>query len=263
VFFRIRKSRIQCINFYIEIFEVPWIQPFAPPDNLSPFTILEDKSILLKVLVLMIRRHYLTCQIQGLKDNKIGITPIPLEHQFDEEKKHELKLLSRGISIAYSDILIGISNPSVLSGTAALIAKNKGAYQYWSSFGMVHSAGDLLQLFRRRTRTSSIQNTSNVISGGEEFKISINHANLDNFEEIPLEYALAVKKFEFLGKNDALKVGLLQACKRWGMTLRCEGFSKDRKYDDITLGKDDKMSIVYPLAADKWVLDSLLLQGKN
>ena len=151
------------------------------------------------------------------------------------------RFLSRNILNAYGELLFDIQpSPEQSAAVAALIAKNHGAYYYWSSFGKVApSSGDIIYCLNAgRTQTR-------VGSGTETLAMRF-RTTREGLEDVPLEFALGTKKWEQLGENDASKAALIHVSKLFDFEIRCYSRRVDATKRDPRL--------VYPLPVeDDWI----------
>ena len=125
--------------------------------------------------------------------------------------------LKHGIARAYSVFLFGENTLSSSAISLFLISKNKGVYLYFTSIGRVHSSGDILFFIKNQLRESRV-----VTPSGDVYSIELTPStSMSNIDDIPLEYALAMKKYEYLQENDRLKMALLEICRSWKLQLSC------------------------------------------
>lgn len=151
------------------------------------------------------------------------------------------RLLQANTSKMYGELLLGEPlSPLQAAVVAALIAKNHGAYYYWSTFGSPPSSGDIV------TYLKSGQRKLLTMSGDEQFSVQVRHT--DEQEEVALEYAIAMKKWEM--QAGASKAALVHVSKLFNFEIRCYSSRLD------ATGRDPRL--VYPLPAeDNWVEDAI------
>jgi hypothetical protein len=151
------------------------------------------------------------------------------------------RFLAKNISQAFGELLFEI-HPSVeqSAAIAALIAKNHGAYYYWSSFGTPPSSGDIVACLRSGTTRTLVGTPS------EMFAMRFGRTREGLEEDVPLEFALACKTWEHLGENDAIKAALVHVSKLFNFDIRCDSSRIDAQ------GRNPRL--VYPLPKeDDWV----------
>jgi hypothetical protein len=250
------------------LMEFPSVFPF-PPDSRKPVpaALLESESIFPKMIMFFTAKTGLLWRF-SLSEDRTRVLTTPLSMPDDPEplsremlgRGPELRYLRRDIARAYTEFLVGSCRSSEHAAVvAAMIAKNRGLYYYWASFGAVPSSGDVLTYMRRERQTPTA-----VMAGNEVFGISQNPStNYEDIDKIPLEYAVATKKFERLGKNDAIKLALLQVCKAWNLRLTCTSMDDPENtwYRPLVDPENAQVSdeyAVYPIGdADFWIVSAL------
>jgi tetratricopeptide (TPR) repeat protein len=237
-------------------------------------------SVYLKVLALLYTKGYMHWTYQLAEEKGIvAAYPLPNTPEYAHIWPHQPRYLGQGMASAYADVLLG-SCPSAEHAalTAAIMARNTGAYCYWASPGVVQSSQDIVTDIRQYV--DSKYSCPSVYSGSETYTLIFRplrsedkqhvygiaenlteaaEADMirlygatkrDDIEKIPLKYAVAAKKYAYLGENDAIKAALLTVCKLWGITVHCHSTT----YNEECW----RHGIVYPLvAAETWMLAAL------
>ena len=242
--------------------EVPKIYPY-PLDNYNsaPCALLDKDSIILKLIVLLSAKGYISWMFNE-RPTKVLIEHIPNRPEYIAVIKYQPSFIAYNIPKTYLDFLAGNSQSTEQTAViAALIAKNKGSYYYWTSYGAVQSAQDLVTYLKsvQKSPTSAIGSSEMYTTSKKET------TKYDNIDKLTLEYFIVCKKYETLGKNDALKAALIQVCKKWELNLSCTSWRDDAQEDggnpdansilDEIEDSIDNRSLVYPLpAGDIWIL---------
>lgn len=243
------------------LIEVPKIFPH-PLDNQdsAPCPLLDKDSTILKLIALLSAEGYISWMFNEGPTNVL-IEHIPNRPEYTEIRKNQPSFIAYDIPKTYLDFLVGdLQSTEQTAVIAALIAKNKGAYYYWTSFGMVQSAQDVVVYLK-----SGQKSPTSVISCSEMYTTSLKETTkYNNFDKLTLEYLIACKKYEKLGKNDALKSALVQVCKKWELNLSCTSWREDAEEGDVKIANSlldeieapiDDIFLVYPLPApDIWIL---------
>ena len=249
--------------------EVPYVVPFPIDDPTAPPCVLLDKeSIFLKVAIFLASKGYIALMSTFLdEDGRVLLSHIPERLEHVSLRAYRPKYLNQNLARCYADFLLGFCKSSEHAAlVAALIAKNRGAYYYWSSFGRVQSSQDVLLYLRIKQDGPTC-----VYSSNETYFISSHQSTKkESIETIPLEYAVAVKRYENLGENDAIKAALIHVCKLWNISLRCTSFRDDAEEEHKIIGNmpwsslddwiemADKAPAVYPLEPeDRWIITAL------
>jgi hypothetical protein len=203
--------------------EVPAALPH-PVDDAGgiPHPILTTDSVILKVLIFLNASGYIAAPFRVDEERELAaVFPIPPE-SLAHLRSITPRYLRQGISKAYGELLsLACELPEHVAIVGALIAKNAGAFHYWSSIGRVQSSQDVVHDLRSGRGTE-------VISAKEDYILEFTGGTRrDAIEDVPLEYALAAKRYEHLGPNDSIKAALIHVCKTWGITLRCISWRDD------------------------------------
>jgi hypothetical protein len=130
--------------------EVPAV--LYPPRDVSgtgPAPALPTDSVILKLLVLLGVHGYLNAPLRLSPDETVAFPyPVPRDGEFAHLFEGSPRYIEREISQAYGELLAGtcdrVEHTAVV---AALIAKNPGAFHFWSSIGLVQSSSDVLHVF--------------------------------------------------------------------------------------------------------------------
>jgi hypothetical protein len=206
------------------LIEVPRTLPNPSDDPRGiPHPVLATDSVILEVLVLLGVLGYVAAPFQVNPERGLVVVfPILPDGEHAHLRAISPWYLSQGTCKAYAELLsLACEQPEHVAIVGALIAKNAGAFHYWSSIGRVQSSQDVVQDLRLGTGTR-------VISAEEEYILEFtNETRHDAIEDLPLEYALAAKRYEHLGRNDAIKAALIQVCKEWRIVLRCRSHRRD------------------------------------
>jgi hypothetical protein len=229
------------------LFEVPQAIRH-PPDayDAVPHPILPADSVILKVLVLLGVSDQVTAPFQADPQVQTAVLfPILRDTDLAHLRDRSPRYLPRGICRAYGELLgLTCERPEHVAIVGALIAKNPGAFHYWSSIGRVQSSGDVLADLRHGG-----SGPTSVLSGAETYVTDYTAATVrDAIEEVPLEYAVTEKRYQHLGPNDAIKAALIHVCRQWRIDLRCSSQRADANDPDTE-------HPVYPLPLS----DSLLI----
>jgi len=199
--------------------EAPVVVPQTGTGTDIPYAILPIDSVVLKVAVCLAVLGYIALEFVP-NEEMTRVVLFPLLTAPDKQHFSPIvpKYLHDGICKAYGELLFDqCSRPEDAAIVAALIAKNPGAYHYWSSTGEVQSSQDVVVYLRR----GQVQPTS-VITAEEKYTIEVTDTTVrDEIEDLPLEYALTERRYAHLGPNDAIKAALIHVCKRWHIVLRC------------------------------------------
>ena len=245
------------------LIEIPQTFPY-PLDNpsSSPATLLPNDSSCIDIILLLTSGYAAVNSPQEVND-KVFFSRYPNLQEIAHLVPYQPLFLNQNLSKTYAELIFGSSISNKQSAImAALLAKNRGAYYYWSSFGTVQSSRDIVVYLK-----SQQKEPTSVLSASEDYSISSDSASLANIEEIPLEYVTTVKKHQkSIGENDATKAALVQVCKNWNIQLRCVSWRDDaddehKKYgseypEDMEVYWENirKMPLVYPLPnEDLWI----------
>lgn len=244
------------------LIEVPKVVPYPVDDpDSKPCALLDYDSIFLKMVALLFVKRYIALILMADDSGtKFLIGHIPNQPEYENLKSFQPKFIGQGIAKTHGDILLGSCKFAEKAAIiAALIAKNNGAYSYWSSFGRVQSSQDVLLYLKNGQKIPT-----SVLSANELYTISINESTkYEGLEKIPIEYAVASKKSEHLGENNAIKVGLLHVCNLWGIQLRCKSFRDDEPLEQFInveqlINEFGQMPCVLPLDPnDSWIITYL------
>ena len=236
------------------LIEAPKIFPY-PLDNYNsaPCPLFNADSISLRVIALLSYEGYIAWQFFTTNQNSILIERLPNLPEYINMRRRQVRFVTSNISNAYADFLLGNSPSSEQAAVvAALLAKNGGAYYFWSSFGVVQSVQDLI------TDLSFGQHTGRVIAhSGEIFTINYPTplSSVDT-TKLRLHYESGSEKFKHLGVKDSLKAGLMNACKKFDIQIRCRSSREDASKED------SHPYIVYPVAPeDLWIIENLHKKG--
>jgi len=241
--------------------EVPEVSPQATETgNSIPYALLPIDSAVLKVIVFLAELGYIAMEF--IPDEEMArVILFPLLTQSDVGHFSPIvpKYLRNDICKAYGELLFDqCDQPAHVAIVGALIAKNPGPYHYWSSIGAVQSSQDVLEYLRR----GQMEPTT-VISANEKYTTEVTDATVrDEIEDLPLEYAIAERRYAHLGHNDAIKAALIHVCKRWRIVLRCSSNRDDAddpggNYLVQPLGESDSIATVAlePVASPKYDSD--------
>jgi hypothetical protein len=230
------------------LIEVPEALPHPPNDPYGiPHPILATDSVVLKVLVLLGVLGYVATPFQVNSERGLAVVfPILPDSELAHLRTISPRYLRHGTCKAYAELLsLSCEQPEHIAIVGALIAKNTGAFHYWSSIGRVQSSHDVVQDLRAGRGTR-------VHSAREEYILEFTGATRrDEIEDLPLEYAVASKRYEHLGPNDAIKAALIHVCKEWGIVLRCRSRRPDAEDPEAIGG-------VYPLPG---MFESIILHA--
>ena len=228
------------------LIEVPAALPYPSDDPKGvPHPVLATDSVALKVLVLLGVLGYVAAPFQVNSERGLVVVfPILPDSELAHLRAISPRYLPQGTCRAYGELLsLACEQPEHVAIVGALIAKNAGAFHYWSSIGRVQSSQDVVHDLRAGAGTR-------VLSALEDYILEFTDATRrDAIEDLPLEYALAAKRYEHLGPNDAIKAALIHVCKEWRIVLRCRSERADA---------DDPEAIlpVYPLTG---MFESMIL----
>jgi hypothetical protein len=230
------------------LIEVPAALPYPSDDARAvPHPVLSTDSVILKVLVLLGVLGYVAAPFEVNEERGLAVVfPILPDSEHAELRAISPRYLRRGICRVYAELLsLACEQPESVAIVGALIAKNAGAFHYWSSIGRVQSSQDVVQDLRSGRGTR-------VFSATDEYILEFTRSTRrDGIEDVPLEYAVATKRCEHLGPNDANKAALIQVCKEWGISLSCRSSRPDA--DD-----PEASNPVYPLTS---MFESIVLAG--
>jgi hypothetical protein len=226
--------------------EVPTALPHPSDDPKGiPHPVVATDSVVLKVLVLLGVLGYVAAPFQVNPERGLVVVfPILPDSELAHLRAISPRYLLQGTCKAYAELLsLACEQPEYIAIVGALIAKNAGAFHFWSSIGRVQSSQDVVQDLRGGSGTR-------VLSAQEEYILEFTAATRrDAIEDLPLEYALAAKRYEHLGPNDAIKAALIHVCKEWGIVLRCRSRRHDADDPEATCP-------VYPLTG---MFESIIL----
>jgi len=246
------------------LFEVSGLEPYNEKPDCALCPLVKADEVVLKVIVLIGLSKRIAARFFKYDDNTILLENVSLTPEYAYCKPVMPRYIAHNVAKAYADILLGPGQSTDQAAViAALIAKNVGAYYFWTSRGRVQSSQDLVYDLQNSEPKETI-----VFSAGEDYNLSYSTLTKhDNLNKIALEYAVTTKKYEHLGTNNAIKVALMQICKRWGIELFCTSLREDVDDGDKDLQfykivKDNKITrnrfLVYPLPADdNWVISAL------
>jgi hypothetical protein len=237
------------------LFEVPEAIPHPAGDpGAIPHPVLTADSVLLKVLVFL--------GVQGvvaapLKTDPDVSTAVLFPTLGDGDMAHPApavpRYLPRGICKAYGELLsLDCERHEHVAIVGALIAKNPGAYHFWSSIGRVQSSQDVLEDLRHDE-----PNETSVWSAREGYITDFTAATVyEAIDDLPLEYALTEKRYAHLGPGDSIKAALIHVCRQWRISLRCSSSRDDA--DDR-----DRQFPVYPLGVFESVVIGALRHAEQ
>jgi hypothetical protein len=240
--------------------EAPVVVPQTGTETDIPYAILPIDSAVLKVIAGLALMGYIALEfIPNEEMTRVVLFPLLTNSDMEQFSPIVPKYLRNGICKAYGELLFDeCSRPEDIAIVGALIARNPGAYHYWSSIGQVQSSQDVLFYLR----TGQVQPTS-VISAEEKYTIEVTDATVrDEIEDLPLEYALTEREYAHLGPNDTIKAALIRICKRWHIVLRCSSNRGDAddpegSYLVQPLGESDSIvaAALEPVAPPKYDSD--------
>ena len=190
-----------------------------------PYAVLPIDSVMLRIVILLAELGYVAVKLTpSVETARTVLFPLLTQAEFAHYPAIVPKYLRNGICKAYGELLFGqCDRPEDAAIVGALIAKNPGAYHYWSSIGQVQSSQDVMFYLGR----GQVEPTS-VISAQESYTIEVSNVTVrDEIEDLPLEYVLAERRYAHLGPNDAIKAALIHVCKRWRIVLRCASWRDD------------------------------------
>jgi hypothetical protein len=208
------------------LFEVPEMFPH-PADEIGaiPYPVIPADSVILKIVILLAANGIIVAPFRIDSEAKVVVVlPILRGSDLERFRMRSPRFLPRGVCRAYGELLnLTCERPEYVAIVGALIAKNPGAFHYWSSIGRVQSSHDVVHDFRTDASGPRI-----VFSGMETYITDYTTATKRiAVDEIPLEYAVAEKKHQHLGGNDAIKAALIQVCREWRIDLRCGSMRAD------------------------------------
>jgi hypothetical protein len=212
------------------LFEVP--QAVVHPNSYDgvPHPVLPTDSAMLKALVYLGVDRYIASpfRVDAAEENAV-VLPILRGSQFEELMPRGPKYLLRGICKTFGELVMGVCERAEHAAVAgALVAKNPGAYHYWSSIGIVQSSHDVMLVIRYE------QTEHPVYCASEDYVLGVTAATpRDTIDEIPLEYAVAEARYAHLGEYDALKAALIHVCKKWHLNLRCKSKRTDAAAPEV------------------------------
>jgi hypothetical protein len=200
-------------------------------------------SALLRTIAVLAVMGYIVCRATVLSElSAVLLQPIGDEPELVHLRPRQSLYLPTGIARAYRELLFpSRQSPEHDAITAALLARNQGAFHYWASRGTPPSSHDVVEFLRTGQR-----GYGTVYSGPELFRLCFRKTTRRNdIDGVPLEYALTAQRYQHLGRNVAMKAALLYVCIVWDIGLMCQSFVADA---------DNDQPAVYPLAADDtWV----------
>lgn len=245
--------------------EVPKIYPY-PLDmhESAPCALLKKDAVVLKIIALLSAKGYISWMFNTDENSTNVLIEQIRGPEYADLRKNQPIFIADHISHTYARFFLE-SSPSYQQASviAAMIAKNRGAFFYWSSFGMVQSAQDIVSYLKTDQKTAT-----SIISANEVYTTSKQETTkYDGIDKITLEYLITSKKYELLGNNDAIKAALVQVCKKWQIKLSCTSWREDADESDEDAFRDLSEEIegatngsyfVYPLPAeDSWIISTI------
>jgi hypothetical protein len=227
--------------------EVPETVPDPPNDiGAVPHPVLPTQSVILKLLVLLGVNGVICAPFRTDPQVQTAVLfPIVRGSELQHLLAKSPRYLPRGVCKAYGELLgLTCERAEHVALVGALVAKNPGAFHYWSSIGLVQSSMDVLSDLR-----AGVREPTRVLSASEHYVTEYTDATVHTaLEDVPLEYAVAQNRYAHLGYNDALKAALIRVCQQWRIGLRCSSTRDDA--DD-----PGAEHAVYPLGS----LDSIVI----
>jgi hypothetical protein len=239
-------------KYFLEVSETA---PDGP--NLAravPCAVLPADAVMLKVLVLLGVNNIIVAPFRTDPQVRTAVV-FPILHGGDlEPLRHRApRYLSRGVCKAYGELLgLTCERTENVAIVGAMLAKNPGAFHFWSSIGRVQSSQDIVADLRL-----NISGPTSVFSGAECYITNYTPATVhDAIEDLPLEYAVTEKRYEDLGRNNSIKAALIHVCQRWRIELLCGSRRADADAPDVDYP-------VYPLDMSDQVLLAALQHAEH
>lgn len=115
-----------------------------------------------------------------------------------------------------------------LAATAAICMSAPGLFYFLTSSGDPQSSQDIVELLAspERMKALGVPSTARivhgVVSGTEQYSLAATSSTkFGESQRLPLKYALAAKRFEWLEPRHARKLAVLTVCKEWAIRLSC------------------------------------------
>jgi hypothetical protein len=204
------------VRYLVEVPEVV-LHP-ADKHDAVPHPLLPADSVILKVLVLLACNDIVVAPLRTDPDvQRVIVFPILRGGELEHVRERSPRFVLPGICRAYGELLgLTCERSEYVAIAGALIAKNPGAYHYWSSIGQVQSSKDIVNDLR-----NGMREPTRVLSASEDYITDYTDATIrDGIEDIPLEYAVTEQRYAHLGP-DAIKAAVIQVCVQWRIDLRC------------------------------------------
>ncbi|MBK8023250.1 MAG: hypothetical protein IPK19_17935 [Chloroflexi bacterium] len=193
----------------------------------------------------------------------------------EEMRQRQVLTLTPRLGETYAHWLCSAS-PSPETGAlgAALIGANMTLYHYLMiyPYGNEPSSGDLVAFFtmgemmQQATRGKDVKMASAWIPqsvlvqsrGGKQEMITwsaTERLKMDERDQIPMEYATAAKRYDYLGAMNSQKFGAMSVCRRWGMNLH---YSFTEAENPLGAAALPRLAVVDPLhPPEEWILSGL------
>ena len=127
-----------------------------------------------------------------------------------------------------------------LAATTALCAATPGLFYFLTSGGDPQSSQDVVEFLSARDRMKSwgidldVPIIHGVVSGTERYSMSAAaETKFDDKQRLPLRYAIAAKRFEWLEPRHARKLAVLTVCKEWAIKLTCSSLRDESFAEQI------------------------------
>jgi len=206
-------------------------------DGAVPNGVLPPQSALLPVVLHLACRGFVTLR-GAIGAESTGILASPVLGADLDPTRPSPRYLAADVCTAYAELLGRGVAPEDVASVAAGLAKDDDAFYFWSSIGAPPSSIDLVSFLRLTPHVPSrFQHI--VLAATEMYCVEVSpQTPLDTARDIPLKYALAEKRYEHLGANDAAKAGVLDVCQRWRLLLRCSSRRQDavESRSEVTAG---------------------------
>ena len=185
-------------------------------------TVQSNPSAFLSVCILLSRSGF---GVMGMRANESQMSVYAPSERFKAGARNanpsfrDLWLLPPQSGRAWAEFTSSTS-PSLeqTALTLAEIAGRKHLYYFLSSNGQVQSPSDILYVLENIPP----QKQCSVASEEETFVLIKSETTyVEDLSDLSLNYASAAKAFRYLGENHALKFGLLEVCRLYGLQLYC------------------------------------------
>ncbi|MDF2434101.1 MAG: hypothetical protein JWP44_3732 [Mucilaginibacter sp.] len=196
--------------------------------------VIPPDDIILSVMGLLNKLSLAPMLVRTYPENIAVILDFPISAKTKKKlgKQRPPLYIYRNVSDAYGYFLFNKKNIARNNAIySAYIATNATLYYFLTGSGAILSASDIkiyLNLKENKKKLNipeDIQiDISGVFSGLEYYKLFDTENTLyDKINDIPLEYALASKEYDFIKdagrENDNLKFAVLSICKKWQLCL--------------------------------------------